>query len=101
MIITTDAGNGGPWEWRPDTVSTIGWLTSFEIGNTELVMLVSYRLMHPSTPVSYRALDFALRHMWSWLGNDRVDIFYRVANPSIWMYYLPDPGTNRVSLAYM
>ena len=25
------------------------------------------------------------------IGNDRVDIFYRVANPSIWMYYLPDP----------
>jgi len=30
------------------------------------------------------------------LGNDRVDIFYRVANPSIWMYYLPDPSTNQV-----
>src|SRR6218665_1183283 len=30
------------------------------------------------------------------VGNDRVDIFYRVANPNIWMYYLPDPSTNRV-----
>jgi len=20
MNITTEAGNGGPWEWRPDTV---------------------------------------------------------------------------------
>ena len=28
----------------------------------------------------------------------RIDIFYRVANPSIWMYYLPDPSTNRVLL---
>jgi len=28
------------------------------------------------------------------LRNDWVDIFYRVANPSIWMYYLPDPSTN-------
>jgi len=28
------------------------------------------------------------------IGNDWVDIFYRVANPSIWMYYLPDPSTN-------
>ena len=28
------------------------------------------------------------------VGNDRVNIFYRVANPSIWMYYLPDPSTN-------
>jgi len=30
------------------------------------------------------------------VGNDRVDIFYRVANPSIWMCYLLDPSTNRV-----
>jgi len=28
------------------------------------------------------------------IGNDRVDIFYQVANPSIWMYYFPDPSTN-------
>jgi len=28
------------------------------------------------------------------IGNDRVDIFIRVANPSIWMYYLPGPGTH-------
>jgi len=35
------------------------------------------------------------------LGNDRVDIYYRVANPSIWMYYLRDPATNRVSFVYM
>ncbi|KAL3866250.1 hypothetical protein ACJMK2_043565 [Sinanodonta woodiana] len=30
--------------------------------------------------------------MW----HNRVDNFRRVPNPSIWMYYLPDPGTNRV-----
>ena len=30
---------------------------------------------------------------WFILGNDRVDIFYRVANLSILMYYLPDPST--------
>jgi len=36
-----------------------------------------------------------------WLGNDWVDIFYQIANPSIWMYYLPDPSTNRVSFVYM
>jgi len=36
-----------------------------------------------------------------WVGNDRVHIFYRVANPSIWMYYLPDPSTNRVSFVYV
>jgi len=35
------------------------------------------------------------------LGNVRVDIFYRVANSSIWMYYLPDPSTNRVSYVHM
>ena len=35
------------------------------------------------------------------LGPGRVDIFNRVANPSIWMYYLPDLGMNRVSFAYM
>jgi len=35
------------------------------------------------------------------LGNDRVDIFYRTANLSIWMYYLPDLSTNRVLLVYM
>jgi len=35
------------------------------------------------------------------LGNDWVDIYYRVANPSIWMYYVPDPDMNRVSFVYM
>jgi len=35
------------------------------------------------------------------VGNDRVDIFYRVANPNIWMYYLPDPSTNPVSFVSM
>jgi len=35
------------------------------------------------------------------LGPGRVDIFHWVANPSIWIYYLPNPGTNRVSFAYM
>ena len=30
------------------------------------------------------------------LGHNRVDIFHRVPDPSIWMYYLPDPDTNRV-----
>jgi len=32
------------------------------------------------------------------LGNDRIDIFYRVANPSIWMYYLPDQGMKRTHI---
>src|SRR6218665_1359555 len=42
-----------------------------------------------------------LWHSTSCVGNDRVDIFYRVANPSIWTYYLPDPSTNRVSFLCM
>ena len=29
------------------------------------------------------------------IGPNRVDKFRRVPNPSIWMYYLPDLGTNR------
>jgi len=36
-------------------------------------------------------------HLKFFVGNDRVDIYYRVANPSIWLYYMPDPGMNRVS----
>jgi len=40
-------------------------------------------------------------HVVFYLGNERVDIFYWVANPSIWMYYLPDPSTNRVLFVYM
>src|SRR6218665_2020466 len=35
------------------------------------------------------------------IGPDRVDIFNQVTNLSIWMYYLPDPGTNQVSFVYM
>src|SRR6218665_961789 len=35
------------------------------------------------------------------IGPGRVDIFNRVANPSIWKHYLPNPGTNRVSFVYM
>jgi len=35
------------------------------------------------------------------LGNDRVDIFYRVPNPSTWMYYLQNPSMNRVLFVYM
>jgi len=30
------------------------------------------------------------------VGVNRVDIFHRAPNPSIWMYYLPDLDTNRV-----
>lgn len=35
------------------------------------------------------------------LGPGRVDIFDWVANPSIWRYYLPDPGMKRMSFVYM
>jgi len=39
--------------------------------------------------------------MWCWgQGPGRVDVFNRVANPSIWMYYFPDPDTNGVSIVY-
>lgn len=31
------------------------------------------------------------------LGNNRIDIFYCVPNPSIWMYSLLDSRTNRVT----
>ncbi len=49
------------------------------------------------SPSSLDCLTNSAPSMYSLeLGNDRVDIYYRVANPSIWMYYLPDPSTNRV-----
>ena len=44
---------------------------------------------------------FLSKCLWILGGNDQVDIYYWVANPSIWMYYLLDPGTNRVSFVYM
>jgi len=42
-----------------------------------------------------------MQYNYNVVGNDWVDIFYRIANPSIWMYYLPDPSTNRVLFVYM
>ena len=41
---------------------------------------------------------FLQKFLQQFLGNDRVNIFYRVANSNIWMYYLPDPGMNRASI---
>jgi len=36
----------------------------------------------------------------SLLLTNRVDIFYQVPNPSIWMYYFPEPATNRAPFVY-
>ena len=61
----------------------------------------------PSVHFSLPVLRFQVALQNSVLGNDQVDIFYRVdifyqvPNPSIWMYYLPDPSTNWVSFVYM
>jgi len=44
---------------------------------------------------------FPFKECCTVIENNWVDIYYRVANPSIWMYYLPDPDTNRVSFVYM
>jgi len=50
-----------------------------------LITRFQCRSLHVSSlPITFR------------IGNDRVDIFYQVANPSIWMYYLPDPSMNWV-----
>ena len=53
-------------------------------------------------PLGCKAQNIPLDHrvLYS-VGNDWVDIFYRVANPSIWKYYMPDPVTNQVSFVYM
>jgi len=43
MNITKDAGNGGPWEWRPDTYSVICMLV-LSAKLQKLFTYIKYRL---------------------------------------------------------
>jgi len=52
------------------------------------------KILHKHKRVGYGQVKHREGHLGLVLGNDQVDIFYRDANPSVWMYYLPDLSTN-------